>query len=225
MFFDLDHTLWDHQSNANETLEDIYNSFELFQWSRFNVNEFQETFHKVNFGLWSKYDLGLIDKAYIRNTRFKKVLGALGLPTFDSDVDMSDEYLSRCPLKTNLMPHTLEVLEYLKVRYPMTIITNGFDEIQNTKMTSSGLTEYFDLIVTSEQSGWLKPNQRIFDYAVKHAKVTSAECLMIGDNPSTDIEGARKAGIDQVFYDPEGKNKNQKSTYRIGSLLQLMELL
>ena len=108
---------------------------------------------------------------------------------------MTEEYLSRCPRKSNLMPHTLEVLEYLKVRYPMTIITNGFAEIQDIKMNSSGLIRYFDLVITSEQTGWLKPDRKIFDFAVQHARVSPAECLMIGDNPATDI-GRRSHGWD-----------------------------
>lgn len=225
LFFDLDHTLWDHQSNANETLADIYNSNEIFRLADFNVNQFQDTFHEINHKLWHEYHLGHIDQAYIRNTRFKKVLGALGLEVYDSDMDFTDEYLSRCPRKSNLMPHTLEVLEYLKVRYPMTIITNGFAEIQDIKMNSSGLIGYFDLVITSEQTGWLKPDRKIFDFAVQHARVSPAECLMIGDNPATDMEGARMAGIDQIYYDPEDRNQDRESTYRISSLLQLKEIL
>lgn len=225
LFFDLDHTLWDHQSNANETLADIYNDFQLYQLSDFNVNQFQDTFHKINHNLWHEYHQGLVDQAYIRNTRFKKVLSALGLEVYDSDTELTEEYLSRCPRKSNLMPHTLEVLEYLKVRYPMTIITNGFAEIQDIKMNSSGLIGYFDLVITSEQTGWLKPDRKIFDFAVRHARVSPAECLMIGDNPATDMEGARMAGIDQIYYDPEDRNQDRESTYRISSLLQLKEIL
>lgn len=225
LFFDLDHTLWDHQSNANETLADIYNDFQLFQLSEFNVSEFQDTFHRINHGLWHEYHLGLIDQDYIRNTRFKMILSALGIEIYDSEMELGKEYLSRCPRKSNLMPHALEVLDYLKVRYPMTIITNGFAETQEIKIASSGLLEYFDLVITSEQAGWLKPHHKIFDFAVQHAKVTAAECLMIGDNPATDIEGARMVGIDQIYYDPEDRNKSHESTYRIRSLLQLKEIL
>jgi putative hydrolase of the HAD superfamily len=221
----LDHTLWDHQSNANETLADIYNDFELERLSGFNLNQFQDTFHKINHNLWHEYHLGRIDQAQIRNTRFKKVLSALDLEVFDSDMELAEKYLSQCPCKSNLMPHALEVLDYLKERYPMTIITNGFDEIQHIKMVSSGLIGYFDLVITSERSGWLKPHHKIFDFAVQHARVSAAECLMIGDNPATDIKGARAAGIDQIYYDPGNHDDMLDSTYRIQSLLQLKELL
>ncbi len=225
LFFDLDHTLWDHQSNANETLADIYNDFELDRLSDFNLNQFQDTFHKINHNLWREYHLGRIDQAQIRNTRFKKVLSALDLEVFDSDMELAEKYLSQCPCKSNLMPHALEVLDYLKERYPMTIITNGFDEIQHIKMVNSGLIGYFDLVITSERSGWLKPHHKIFDFAVQHARVSAAECLMIGDNPATDIKGAREAGIDQIYYDPGNNDDMLDSTYRIQSLLQLKELL
>ena len=107
----------------------------------------------------------------------------------------------------------------------MTIITNGFSDIQDIKIHGSGLRSYFDEVITSSQTGWLKPHKQIFEYAVKQADVANSDCLMVGDNLSTDIEGARNAGIDQVFYDSGDQNEAAEATYRINCLLQLKELL
>ena len=225
LFFDLDHTLWDHYTNANETLNDLFSEFELGLLDNVSVHQFQDTFHEINHALWHKYHLGLVDQQFIRKERFRKVLKVLGVDNFAADTELANEYLIRCPQKSNLMPYALEALNYLKKRYPMTIITNGFYEIQEIKLISSGLKIYFDRIITSEQTGWLKPKQEIFDFAVKHANVAKSECLMVGDNPATDIEGARQAGIDQVYYDPSRLKEVPNPTYTIDSLLQLTDLL
>ena len=202
LFFDLDHTLWDHHRNANETLTDIYQSFNLNQFASFNVDQFQYAFHKINHALWQDYHLGLIVQEDIRKERFRSVLDSLGVEGYSSCDQLSADYLHQCPSKSNLMPYTLEVLKYLKdKKYSMTIITNGFSDIQDIKMNGSGLQGYFDRVITSNQAGWLKPHKQIFDFAVKQADVAKSDCLMVGDNLSTDIEGARNAGIDQVFYD------------------------
>jgi putative hydrolase of the HAD superfamily len=225
LFFDLDHTIWDHQSNANETLEELFRDFALHELYGFSIDSFQDTFHKINHGLWHRYHLGEVDKTHIRRERFNKVLARLGVAEFADGPTLGEAYLARCPRKGHLMPNALDTLDYLKSRYPMTIITNGFAEIQDLKLSSSGLGGYFRQVVTSEKTGWLKPHQGIFDYALKQAKVSSDESIMIGDNPVTDIAGARDSGIDQIYYNSRGCDEQPESTYIISSLQDLKELL
>lgn len=225
LFFDLDHTLWDHQRNANETLADLFLQFKLHELGGFSVERFQEVFHVVNHELWDGYHTGLIDQKFIRTERFKQVLQVLGVQNYPHYPSLGHEYLHRCPRKSNLMPHTIETLDYLKASYPMTIITNGFDEIQGLKLSSSGISRYFDLVITSGQAGCLKPHRGIFDFALDHAAVNGSECIMIGDNPVTDISGARDAGIDQIYYNSRACEDHIEPTYKIGSLQELKELL
>ena len=125
-----------------------------------------------------------------------------------------------------LMPYTLEVLEYLKdKKYAMTIITNGFSEIQDLKMSGSGLQGYFDRVITSKQAGWLKPHRQIFDFAVKQADVAKSDCLMVGDNQLVDIQGAQKIGMDGVFFNPEKEETTVSPTYEVHQLTQLLDFL
>ena len=74
---------------------------------------------------------------YIRENRFNMVLTQLGLREQDVPQDISEVYLSICPTKSNVIPDTFEVLDYLKEKYEMHIITNGFDDIQDAKLNSS----------------------------------------------------------------------------------------
>lgn len=225
LFFDLDHTLWDHVANANETLEELYHQYGLGEHGHFDVQVFQETFHTINHQLWHNYHLGNIDQAHIRKERFNMVMAALQVTDFNFSQKMGAQYLEICPRKGNLMPHTIETLEYLKSRYPMSIITNGFDEIQDVKMSSSGLQKYFDQVITSEKAGCLKPHRGIFDCAMQYASVIHTECVMIGDNPVTDITGALNCGMDQIYYNSRSCEDQLDPTYRIELLADLKELL
>jgi putative hydrolase of the HAD superfamily len=105
------------------------------------------------------------------------------------------------------------------------IITNGFPEIQGIKMASGGITDYFDLIVTSENSGSKKPTRGIFDFAVETLAANRQECLMIGDNLYADIGGARNAEIDHVFYNPHCIEHQELVTFEIACLRDLKEIL
>jgi putative hydrolase of the HAD superfamily len=116
-------------------------------------------------------------------------------------------------------------LTYLSQKYKLHVITNGFDESQSKKMSSAGLTGFFQLVVTSETTGHKKPDPRIFQYAMDQLKTRSEHCLMVGDNPDSDILGAQRAEIDQVFFNPEGKSIDLTPTYTISHLKQLEDLL
>ena len=128
------------------------------------------------------------------------------------------------------MPHAREVLEYLRPRYRMYILSNGFTELQSRKMHSAGIESYFDGVILSEDIGVNKPNPEIFYHALRVAGVGASEALMIGDNLEVDIAGASRVGIDQVYYDLAASGDDAVSlkpspTYVISSLLDLKGIL
>ena len=136
-----------------------------------------------------------------------------------------DRYVELCPTKTLLMPGTERVLEYLHGKYEMCIVTNGFSETQAVKMRSSGLNRYFDIVVSSELAGAKKPDPRIFKKTLSLICGEPEECLMIGDNLEVDVEGARIAGIDQVYYNPVKRVHNELVTHEIEHLEELLVIL
>jgi HAD superfamily hydrolase (TIGR01549 family) len=117
------------------------------------------------------------------------------------------------------------VLDYLKEKYPMYIITNGFEEIQGTKMASSGITHYFDGVITSARAGHKKPSKEIFEFALNENGFQPHDCVMVGDNLLTDMAGARNASIDQVFYNPNEISHQEEVSYEIRSLKELTAIL
>jgi len=223
LFFDLDHTLWDFEKNSEETLQELYNAHALEQRGVTSFTEFHRQFRKVNTALWHLYDHGKISSETIREQRFKQILAAFDIEDSILIQDLSFQYLHTCPKKSNVIPGAIETLEYLtkKGSYRLSIITNGFEEIQHMKLASGGLTHYFESVITSQQAGHKKPAREIFDYALEKSGVAAKEAVMIGDNLVTDIAGARNAKVDTIFFNPEKMEHNEEVTFEIHQLSDL----
>ncbi|PRY88949.1 YjjG family noncanonical pyrimidine nucleotidase [Mongoliibacter ruber] len=225
LFFDLDHTLWDYDTNVKESLSEIYEYFALGEKGIASFDAFLKAFYEVNFKLWALYDLGKVNKDELREIRFKKIFERAGGSVSDIPKELEEDFMHRTSSKPNLLPYSIEILEYLKPNYQLHIITNGFNESQAKKMHASGLTPYFDLVVTSETTGHKKPDPKIFQYAMGQLSVKPEQVMMIGDNPNSDILGAINSNIDNVYYDPYEKGIEHLPTYTIKHLKELESFL
>jgi putative hydrolase of the HAD superfamily len=151
------------------------------------------------------------------------------------DYKIADENLSRqlaidflhvLPTKTNLFPHTIEVLEYLtQKKYVLHLITNGFEIVQHSKIKNCKIEQYFTEVITSEASNSLKPHKEIFDFALQKSGALLQESIMIGDNQEADINGAKNAGMDTVFVNHLKVQPTVKATFTIEHLEELEEIL
>src|SRR5690606_26182583 len=95
------------------------------------------------------------------NIQYKADTGLLHL--------LSVEYVNNLPRFNHLYEGAIEILEYLKPKYRLHIITNGFHEVQAGKLKSSNIEHYFSTITNSEMAGCKKPNPVIFEFALKAA--------------------------------------------------------
>ncbi len=224
VLFDLDDTLWDHYANAKETLTDLFARFHLAEYD-VTLSFFLETFRRVNLDLWDRYDRGLIDQSVIRYDRFALVFDACGIDDRSRVPEFSANFLRELPLKKNLLPQALEVLEYLKPRYTMSIVTNGFEEVQSKKIQSAGIGHYFAHVITSQRAGNKKPSAEIFQFALRHSGHTAGDAVMIGDNLLTDIAGAQAAGLDAIHYNPLGTSQASNLVREIRQLNELLHIL
>jgi putative hydrolase of the HAD superfamily len=221
IFFDLDHTLWDYDKNVQESLTELYDHYQLASLGILDSEKFIQSFYNVNFKLWAMYDMGEIDKKSLREVRFRSVFENAGADSSAVPKAMEDDFMHRTSSKPHVLPYTFEILDYLKPNYGLHIISNGFNESQAKKMEASGLTPYFDLVVTSETTGYKKPDPRIFQYAMDRLSIKNEETMMIGDNPNSDILGAIRANIDNVYFDPHEKGIEHQPTYTIRHLKEL----
>lgn len=225
LFFDLDRTIWDFETNADITLAEIYHQYGLQKRGVPSEAVFKDTYKRINEHMWAAYRKGEIEKAFLRTHRYLQTLETFGIgdPALASQI--GDHYVTESPRKTNLLPFAIEVLDYLNERYTMHIITNGFSEVQAVKMEESRLNKYFDVVVTSELAGTKKPDRQIFDYSLSEADAAAGESLMIGDDLAVDILGAAALGMDQVYFNPNKRKHQEKPTFEIESLAQLKEFL
>ena len=119
------------------------------------------------------------------------------------------------------------MLDELKGKYKLLLLTNGSPDLQNTKLTiTPELVPYFDEIVISGDFGRGKPDPTIFEHALERMGLNKDEAIMVGDNLMTDVLGASRAGIKTVWINRHDKERNEVvPTYEITHLEQLFPIL
>jgi putative hydrolase of the HAD superfamily len=226
LFFDLDHTLWDFETNSKETIQELYITHRLADLGIVDFDGFYSTYSAHNHRLWDRYTKGFIKQEELRWKRVYLSLLDFKVANEPLAKAMSKAYLEILPNKTHLFPYTIEILEYLKQKeYKMHLITNGFESVQFKKIKNSGLQDYFIEVITSEASNSLKPQKEIFEYALKNAKASVEKSIMIGDNEFADIQGGINMGMDTVFVNHIQAIPTIPATYTITHLKELETIL
>ncbi|MEA5137578.1 YjjG family noncanonical pyrimidine nucleotidase [Arcicella rigui] len=227
LFFDLDHTLWDHNTNSKLALDEVYQHYHLQELGISSSAQFYLTFNEVNHQLWDLYEQGKISQSVLRHERFRMIFSRLGCHDHSLCDEITERYIHTSVRKPHLLPNTTKVLDYLFPKYPLHIITNGFIEIQEVKMSFGGIKHYFREIITSQNSGYKKPDVGIFEYALDLVGAKASECIMIGDSFQSDIVGANKAGIDTVFFNPDGRKQERTFVpkHEVKDLIELKRIL
>jgi putative hydrolase of the HAD superfamily len=226
LFFDLDHTLWDFETNSKETIQELYTTHRLAELGIVDFDGFYRTYSAHNHRLWDRYTKGFIKQEELRWKRVYLSLLDFKVANEPLAKQMSQAYLEILPNKKHLFPYTIEILEYLKQKdYKMHLITNGFESVQFKKIKNSGLQDYFIEVITSEASNSLKPQKEIFEYALKNANAIVEKSIMIGDNESADIQGGINIGMDTIFVNHIQVVPTVPATYTITHLKELGNIL
>lgn len=225
LFFDLDHTLWDFDSNAKLALLDLYETLSLNEKGVDDFEKFYSNYLVHNHALWAKYRQGLLQQAELRVKRMRLALLDFKIGDNALAENMSKKFLELLPTRNVLFPYALEILEYLKGKnYSLHLITNGFEEVQHHKINNARISHYFEEVFTSERCLSLKPNKEIFEFALNFTKADVNESIMLGDDLEADIIGAYKAGLDQVYVNHHQKPHDFKPTYEVFSLEELKRI-
>jgi putative hydrolase of the HAD superfamily len=225
IFFDLDHTLWDFERSAEETKREMFNTFNLKQRGIISYSAFREVYVEINRNLWDMYRDETIGKGELNFRRFYDTLFVLGIDDRKLGSDMAWQFIEGISTKTYLFPFTIEILEYLHPKYKLHIITNGFEEVQFRKLEGSGMGRYFSSVITSEAADAKKPDPKIFKYALKKSHAKATDSLMVGDDLSVDMAGARMVGIDQLYVNHDKIKHAEQVTMEVFSLEEIMRLL
>ncbi len=206
LFFDLDHTLWDFERNSELTFKQIFKE----QGIALGFSEFFKIYSPINIKYWRFYREDKISKEELRYRRLKETFDNLGFEISDELINtIARDYIDYLPNYNNLLKGAIEVLDYLKPKYVLHIITNGFEEVQKLKLEKSEILHYFDVIVTSECVGVKKPNPKVFEFAMEKAMAEAEESVMIGDSFEADVLGAMKVGMKAIHLADEKNDSNE----------------
>ncbi len=220
IYFDLDRTLWDFETNSEKTLQELL--IEYFPEKKDQFKKLLSVYYPVNEKLWVLYRKGLVTKEVLRTKRFTESLKQLGINDTEKTIQFGNDYIKRSPYQKGLFPYAIETLEYLKTKgYRLFLLTNGFREVQVVKIAQSGIEKYFDKMICSEDAGYQKPHRKIFEYALKSVNAKKAESIMIGDDLNTDIAGAKKFGMDCIYFNTVNKKHDIAVTHEVNSLKEL----
>ncbi len=199
IFFDLDHTLWDFDKNSELAFERILNNY----FPNIKVEDFVKIYAPINQVCWKLYQKDKITHQELRYKRLKDTFDILKQEITDEQIDViSEEYIEFLPDFNHLFDDAIEVLDFLKGKYQLHIITNGFAEVQYKKMSNSNINHYFETITNSELAGAKKPNPIIFEHALSLSNAHKKESVMIGDCLDADINGALDFGMEAIFFNP-----------------------
>lgn len=226
VFFDLDHTLWDFEANSYATLAHIYQVYKLDHIGIADFEAFYQVYRAHNERLWDRYRKGFIKREELKWKRMWLTLLDFKIANEGLAREMAAVFIELLPRQQQLFPYAIEVLEYCKSKnYVLSLITNGFEDTQWKKLEATGLSGYFTHVITSEKSNSVKPEPGIFEYALSLSDSKAGQALMIGDNLDVDIAGAKGAGIDQVYFNPEQVEHKYKPTFEIACLSELKGIL
>lgn len=226
LFFDLDHTLWDFETNSKLTLEDLFETHQLRTKLTNDFELFYKTYSVHNKKLWDRYHHGFIKQEELKWKRMWHTM--LDFKCGDEKLAklLSAEYLKILPSKKALFPYTIEILNYLRNKhYKLHLITNGFEITQRSKIKLSNIENYFTELITSEVAMSLKPKKEIFEFALQKTGATLQNSIMIGDNLDADIKGANNVGMDSVFVNHILEEVTEPCTYTIYHLKELENIL
>lgn len=204
IFFDLDHTLWDFERNAHETIAELLVEFRPLIGADLDHHQFFAGYSRINRALWDAFERGEIPMATLRQGRWEQAFELLAVDPGPWIGDFARAYQDRCPGKPHLMDGSLELLQALRADHSLGIISNGIIANQTRKLRSAGILDYFDDLVTLDIAGHAKPDARIFQFALERAGVNAHQAMHIGDSYPGDVLGGHEAGLSVIFFNPDG---------------------
>lgn len=222
LLFDADHTLFDFKKSEYFALKGALDSLGLP-----STDGHIERYSDINVKYWKMLERGEIDKNLLRLARFEEFCAFYG---FDRSLagSLADRYMDNLAKESHLFDGALELIEKLSYSYRLFIITNGVKSTQDGRFSVSPITKYFEKIFISELIGAEKPSKVFFDAVEANIDGYIREkALVIGDSLSSDIKGAINAGIDCIWFNPDGKNAPEgwNITYTAHSFDEILKII
>ncbi len=202
IFFDLDNTLWDYRRNAKITLAKLYEEFQIKDIYGYSFEEFYPFYYEINEQLWADFRDKKLTKEELRTRRFPEAFQNMGIPNPDFSMEYEKRFVSEVTNTNYMVEGAEEVLEHLKGKYELHILSNGFEDVTHDKINGCSIQNYMKTITTAEDAGVPKPDPKAFQTAVDKAGAKVEESIYIGDDWIADMGGATKFGMRAIFFNP-----------------------
>jgi putative hydrolase of the HAD superfamily len=158
------------------------------------------------------------------------VLEELGLSLADDKREelfqVYKNFILQYPPSLNV--NAASTLEEIKGRYKLGLICNtgstpGY--ILKNFMEEDRIISYFDILVFSDEQGCAKPSRQIFSYTLRNLQVYANETIHVGDDPLTDVIGAKKAGMWAAWLSPEATWTVPEADYHLHDISEIISVL
>lgn len=222
IIFDADETLFDFKKSEREAFKNTMLEFSVDYDPNYHLKIYQD----INTAIWKEFEEGRITQEKLKIDRFRRLSKSINMD-FDSN-ELAKSYMNHLADGSFLLEDASVLIENLKKKYKLLIVTNGLTHVQNKRIRKSIIAHHFEDIVISEEANVSKPNPEIFELALKNINhVDKSKVLMVGDSLTSDIQGGINFGIDTCWYNPNKiKNlKNIKPTYEVSNFDELRALL
>ena len=207
IFFDLDHTLWDFEKNSGLAFNEIFIELNF----PFSLDVFLKLYNPINHAQWKLYRENKITQEDLRFNRLNMTFEKLNYSASIGLIDkISEQYITYLSTFPHLFEGAIELLEALKNRFRLHIITNGFDKVQQFKIENSGIESFFEFVFTAEKVGFKKPHPEIFIQSLKTVNTTAEASIMIGDSFEADILGALNQGMQAIHFNSHNEEVHAK---------------
>jgi putative hydrolase of the HAD superfamily len=183
-----------------------------------------EAYLRINAEIWAAFRRGEIAQEALSRERFLRLLREISGPAALAG-RLSEAYLGRLSARGDRLPGCRAVLRALAPRYRLGVVTNGIDRVQRSRLQAAGLRPFFEVVVTSQGSGYAKPDPRILEVALEALGVPPREAVYVGDDPAVDGRVARAAGVGFVWVDRGDPVHGRRPARRVTALRQLPPLL
>lgn len=219
VLFDIDHTLLDFEATERTAFRRLLEQQDL-QWTL----ERETRYKTLNQALWKALERGEVTREEVIHSRFVTFFAEEGRTVDGREVD--ETYRGYLAQGTELIPGATALLEQLAGNVTMYVVTNGISKTQRARLEGAGLTDFFEGIFVSEETGFQKPMAGFFDHVfARIPQFDPARTIIVGDSLSADIAGGNQAGIATCWFNPDGKSAADiKPTFMITSLAELPTL-
>lgn len=211
LLFDLDNTLFDFNEAEKNAFTNSFTSIELPN----GFKDYHESYKAISNILWDDLEKGHVSLNDLKVERFKRLFIEHQL-TIDAE-QFGQTYLNFLGEEVHIFEGVEEMINRV-ANHRLVVLTNGFKDVQHARIADSPLSKSFEEVITSEETGYQKPQREIFEYTFDKLKLTDkSRVLMIGDSLSSDIQGGNNFGIDTCWFNPDRLENNSpiKPTYEI----------